>query len=113
MKYAVLIYAEPNAHEACGQEAFESMFQEYMALSADPRSVGNGQLHPVESATTVRVEDGRTLTTDGPFAETKEVLGGYYIIETDNLDQAIEFASRVPAARIQGGSVEIRPMVER
>jgi hypothetical protein len=112
MKYAALIYAEPGAHEEGGQEEFETMFREYMALAADPHCVGNGQLHPVESATTVRVQDGRTLTTDGPFAETKEVLGGYYIFEADNLDQVIELAARIPAARI-GGSVEIRPLVER
>jgi hypothetical protein len=113
MKYAVLIYAEPDAHLAQGEETFQSMFQEYMALVEDPRCLANGQLQPIESATTVRVQDGRTLTTDGPFAETKEVLGGYYIIEAGNLDEAIEFASRVPAARIPGGSIEVRPLMER
>jgi hypothetical protein len=113
MQYAVLIYAEPDAHMAQGEEAFQSMFQEYMALAQDPRCLANGQLQPIETATTVRVKDGRTLTTDGPFAETKEVLGGYYIIDAGNLDEAIEFASRVPAARISGGSIEVRPLVER
>jgi hypothetical protein len=113
MQYAVLIYAEPDAHLAQGDEAFQSMFQEYMALIQDPRVLANGQLQPIETATTVRVQDGRTLTTDGPFAETKEVLGGYYIIDAGNLDEAIEFASRVPAARIPGGSIEVRPLVER
>ena len=113
MKYAVLIYAEPGAHEALGEEGFRSMFQEYMALTEDPRCLANGQLQPVETATTIRVQDGRTLTTDGPFADTKEVLGGYYIIDAANLDEAIEFGSRVPAARIRGGSIEVRPLVER
>jgi hypothetical protein len=113
MQYAVLIYAEPDAHLAQGDEAFQSMFQEYMALIQDPRVLANGQLQPIETATTVRVQDGRTLTTDGPFAETKEVLGGYYIIDAGNLDEAIEFASRVPAARLPGGSIEVRPLVER
>jgi hypothetical protein len=113
MKYAVLIYAEPDAHEAQGKEEFEAMFREYMALTQDPRCVGNGQLQPVETATTVRVQDGRTLTTDGPFADTKEVLGGFYLIDAANLDEAIEFAARVPAARIPGGSIEVRPLVER
>jgi hypothetical protein len=113
MKYAVLIYAEPDAHMAQGEEAFQSMFQEYMALTQDPRCLANGQLQAVDTATTIRVQDGRTLTTDGPFADTKEVLGGYYLIEAANLDEAIEFGSRVPAARIPGGSVEVRPLVER
>ncbi|HJS92846.1 MAG TPA: YciI family protein [Solirubrobacteraceae bacterium] len=113
MQYAVLIYAEPDAHQAQGEEAFQSMFQEYVALTQDPRCLANGQLQPIEAATTVHVHDGRTMTTDGPFAETKEVLGGYYIIDVGNLDEAIEFASRVPAARIPGGSIEVRPLVER
>jgi hypothetical protein len=113
MKYAVLIYAEPDAHLAQGEEAFQTMFQEYMALTQDPRCLANGQLQPVETATTIRVQDGRTLTTDGPFADTKEVLGGYYVIEAANLDEAIEFGARVPAARIPGGSIEVRPLVER
>jgi hypothetical protein len=113
MKYAVLIYAEPSAHEAQGEEEFQSMFQEYMALVQDSRTIANGQLQGVETATTIRTQDGRTVTTDGPFAETKEVLGGFYIIEAANLDEAIEFGSRVPAARIEGGSIEVRPLVER
>ena len=68
-------------------------------------------MQPPETATTVRVQDGRTLTTDGPFAETKEVLGGYCFFEADDLDAAIELAARVPAARM-GGGVEVRPLVE-
>jgi len=68
-------------------------------------------MQPPETATTVRVQDGRTLTTDGPFAETKEVLGGYCFFEADDLDAAIELAARVPAARM-GGAVEVRPLVE-
>ncbi len=88
------------------------MFAEYMALLDDPRWVTSAQLQPVETATTVRVQDGRTLTTDGPFADTKEVFGGYYVFDAENLDQAIELAARIPAARL-GGSVEVRPVVER
>jgi hypothetical protein len=74
--------------------------------------IGGDQLQPSETATTVRVEDGRTLTTDGPFVDTKEVLGGYYLYEADDLDAAIELASRIPAARM-GGAIEVRPVVER
>ena len=71
----------------------------------------SAQLQPIETATTVRVQNGRTLTTDGPFADTKEVFGGFYLIEADDLDQATEIAARIPAARI-GGSVEIRPVID-
>jgi hypothetical protein len=85
---------------------------EYMALMQEPGVFGAEQLQPPESATTVRVEDGRTLTTDGPFADTKEYLGGLYLFEADNLDRALDVAARIPAARM-GGAVEIRPLVER
>jgi hypothetical protein len=73
---------------------------------------GGAQLQPPDTATTVRVQDGRTLTTDGPFAETKEALGGYYMFEADDLDAAIELAARIPAARL-GGAIEVRPLVAR
>ena len=112
MKYALLIYSEPGTHEALPQEEYEAAFGEYIALTSDPRCVTSAQLQPVESATTVRVQDGRTLTTDGPFADTKEVFGGYYVFEADNLDRALELAARIPAARL-GGAVEVRPVVER
>ena len=69
------------------------------------------QLQPADTATTVRVEDGRTLTTDGPFADTKEFLGGFYLLEAENLDHALEVAARIPAARM-GGAIEVRPIVE-
>jgi hypothetical protein len=83
-----------------------------MAISQDPRCLSGAQLQPVETATTVRVQDGRTLTTDGPFADTKEVFGGYFVLESDNLDEALEVAGRIPAARL-GGAVEVRPVVEQ
>jgi hypothetical protein len=111
MKYALLIYSPPGSHEL-PQADSDAVMGEYMALMQDPRCVTSGQLQPVETATTVRVQDGRTLTTDGPFADTKEVFGGYYVFEAGNLDEAIELAGRVPAARL-GGSVEVRPVVER
>ncbi len=112
MKYALLIYAQPGSHEALSKDEYEQALGQYMALQTDPRCVQSGQLQPVSTATTVRVQDGRTLTTDGPFADTKEVFGGYYVFEADNLDEAIELAARAPAARL-GGSVEIRPVVEQ
>jgi len=112
MKYALLIYSKPGSHEVLSEDEYQAMFAEYTALGEDPRSVASGQLQPVETATTVRVQDGRALTTDGPYADTKEVFGGFYVFEADNLDQAIELAARIPAARL-GGAVEVRPLVER
>jgi hypothetical protein len=112
MKYALLIYDKPGSHEALPDQEREAVYGEYFALSADSRCVGGAQLQPVQTATTVRVQEGRTLTTDGPFADTKEVFGGYYVFDVANLDEALELAARIPAARL-GGSVEIRPLVER
>ena len=83
-----------------------------MTLSQAPGVTGGAQLQGPGTATTVRVEDGETLITDGPFVETKEVLGGYYLFEADDLDAAIELAARIPAARM-GGAIEVRPLVER
>ena len=83
-----------------------------MALLTDERVIGGAQLQPAETATTVRVTDGRTLLTDGPFADTKEILGGYFLVEAADLDAALEVAARIPATRL-GGSVEVRPVVER
>jgi len=112
MQYALLIYAKPGSHEELAEEERGAVVGEYMALAGDPRCVTSGQLKPVETATTVRVADGRTLVTDGPFADTKEVFGGYYIFDAASLDEALEIASRVPAARL-GGSVEVRPVMEQ
>ena len=90
----------------------KAVFTEYRALAEDPRARGSAQLQPIETATTVRVQDGKTLTTDGPYADDKEVFGAYYVFEVDNLDEAIELAARIPAARL-GGAIEVRPLVER
>ncbi|HST55508.1 MAG TPA: YciI family protein [Solirubrobacteraceae bacterium] len=83
----------------------------YKAISATPGVSPGMQLQPPETATTVRVQDGRTLTTDGPFVEIKEAIGGYLLFEAEDLDAAIELASRIPAARL-GGAIEVRPIVE-
>jgi hypothetical protein len=112
MKYALLIYSKPGSHEALSEDAYKAALGEYSALSNDSRCLEGAQLQPVETATTVRVHNGQTLTTDGPFAETKEVFGGYYVFEAGDLDEAIDLAARIPAAAI-GGSVEVRPVVER
>ncbi len=112
MKYAMLIHVRPDYIDALAEAEQHAVFAEYMALAEDPRARGGAQLQPIETATTVRVQDGRTLTTDGPFADTKEVFAGYYVFEADNLDEAIELAARIPAARLEG-AVEVRPLVER
>ncbi|MEA2376057.1 MAG: hypothetical protein QOD53_2520 [Thermoleophilaceae bacterium] len=114
MKYILQIYGAQTTPEfdSLSEDELGAVFEEYMAISRAPGVVGGDQLQPAETATTVRVKDGSTLTTDGPFADTKEVLGGYYLLEADDLDAAIELAARIPAARF-GGAVEVRPLVER
>jgi hypothetical protein len=111
MKYALLIYSKPGSHESLPEDEYAAVRQEYMAISDDPKVVAGAQLQPTETATTVRVQDGQTLTTDGPFADTKEVFGGFYLYDAANIDSALEIAGRIPAARL-GGSVEVRPLVE-
>jgi hypothetical protein len=112
MQYALMIYAEPGYDEALPEAEREAMFAEYAALAQDPRCVDAARLHPAEMATCVRVVGDRTLMSDGPFADTKEVLGGFCLIEAVSLDEAIEFATRVPTARL-GGAVEVRPVMQR
>jgi len=110
----LLIYSTEAREEfdALAEEEQNAIFAEYMAIQDEPDVLGGDQLQPTDSATTVRVANGETLTTDGPFSETKEVLGGYYMLEADNLDRALEVAARIPAARM-GGAIEVRPLVER
>jgi hypothetical protein len=112
MKYMALIYADPTGLSSRSVQEREAITQEYFALAQDPRMVHSDQLQPGSTATTVRVRDGETLTTDGPFVETKEELGGYYLFEANDLDEAIEIAARMPASRT-GGAIEVRPVVER
>ena len=114
MQYLLQIYSGDavEAFDRLSEAEQKSVMREYFAISETPGVVGGNQLQPAATATTVRVEDGRTLTTDGPFAETKEALGGYYLLEADDLDAALELAARIPAARM-GGAVEVRPVVER
>jgi hypothetical protein len=111
MQYALMIYADPARQEALSDAERDAMYAEYFALADDARCVGAARLQPVETATCVRVAGGRTLVTDGPFADTKEVLGGFCLVEAANLDEALELAARIPAARL-GGAVEVRPVVQ-
>jgi hypothetical protein len=111
MHYVLLIYFADDEREWPENE-LRALYQEYFRLSDDLRGagklVGSEELAPVSTATTVQVRDGDTIVTDGPFAETKETLGGYYVIEADSLDEAIEWAARIPSAR--NGKIEIRPV---
>ena len=111
MKYALLIYGSDAEWESRSEEERAAIYKEYFAISELPGTYGGAELAAADSATTVRVRNGDTLSTDGPFAETKEVLGGFYLFEAGNLDDAIAVAARIPAAAY--GSVEVRPLVER
>ena len=114
MKYILLIQSGDSRQEfdSLPEDQQNAIFGEYVAIGQAPGVLGGDQLQPAETATTVRVADGKTLTTDGPFVDTKEALGGYFLLEADDIDAAIEIAARVPAARM-GGAVEVRPIVER
>jgi hypothetical protein len=112
MRYAVMIAAPADAADDLSPEEIAGVIRDYQTLLADPRVVIHGQLQPVETATNVRVVDGKTLVTDGPFADTKEVLGGFAVIDAANLDDVLQFAARIPAAS-RCGVVEVRPIVER
>jgi len=110
MQYMLLIYHNEADRFSPSEES--QMMQEYMAFTQDIVKTGKfkagDRLQPTETATTVQVRNGKTVTTDGPFAETKEQLGGYYIVEAQDLDEAISVAARIPGAR--HGSVEVRPI---
>jgi hypothetical protein len=114
MQYLLQIYTgEAMATwERLSEDEKSAVTAEYMSIMRTPGVSAGAQLQPATTATTVRVRDGATLTTDGPFPETKEALGGYYLFEADDLDAAIELASRVPATRM-GGAVEVRPVLVR
>jgi hypothetical protein len=114
MKYLCLIYDSEKQLAGMPKSESDAFMGEYFAFTEGIRQsghyLGGNALQPVESATTVRVRNGKVSTTDGPFAETKEQLGGYYLIEARDLDDAVQVASKIPSARL--GSVEVRPIVE-
>jgi len=112
MQYVLLIYDDPKQWENIAPAQMESIYGEYMAVSQLPNTTGGAQLQPTDTARSVRVKDGEALVTDGPFAETKEALGGFYVIEADSPEEAEQIAARVPSARM-GGTVEVRPVVPR
>ena len=113
MQYALLIYDDDKVWESLSKDEIDGILGEYFAYSDELRSagahVGGEALQGVDTATTVRVRDGEQLITDGPFAETKEQLGGFYVIEADSIDEAIRWAAKIPSARL--GSIEVRPVM--
>jgi hypothetical protein len=117
MKYMLLIHQGDtptpgtDAWERLSQDEQKAVYADYAAINETPGVTTGEWLEPPEAATTVRVQDGKTLTTDGPFVAIKEALGGYLFLEADDLDAAIELASRIPAARM-GGAIEVRPIKE-
>jgi hypothetical protein len=115
MKYMLLIYDNEQAWTRISETEQRKIYGEYMQFTEDIKASRNylagSQLHPVATASSVRVRDGKELITDGPFAETHEQLGGYYLIEAKDLDEATKIAARIPSARY--GTVEVRPLVER
>jgi hypothetical protein len=118
MKYMLLIHQgdtptprSPDEWAKLSEDEQKAVFADYQAINETPGVTPGQQLGEPETATTVRVEDGKTLATDGPFVEIKEAIGGYLLFEADDLDAAIELAARIPAARL-GGAIEVHPIVE-
>jgi hypothetical protein len=114
MKYLCLIYSDESMWPKLPKAEADKMMAEYMAFTDGIKQsghyIGGNRLQPTGSATTVRIRSGKLSTTDGPFAETKEQLGGYYLVEAKDLNEAISVAARIPGARV--GSIEVRPIAE-
>src|SRR5258706_4074800 len=114
MQYALLIYGEEGRWDALADDERGAMYAEYGTLNTELRGQGKlvagEELQSIATATTVQVRDGDAVVSDGPFAETKEALGGFYLIEAESLDEAIEWAGRIPSAR--HGTIEVRPVVD-
>ena len=113
MQYLLLIHADEEIWPSLSEQEQQAIVEEYAAVTAELRDsgayVGSNRLAPTTIASTVRVRDGEQVVTDGPFAETKEQLGGYYLIDAESLDEALEWAAKLPTAR--RGSIEVRPVV--
>jgi hypothetical protein len=114
MRYALLIYSDPATDPGENSQEADALFQAYMSFTEKWTSAGKIQggeaLQGIDTATTVQVRNGDTLTTDGPFAEVKEHLGGFYLVDAENLDEALSIAADIPTA--QNGSIEVRPIME-
>ncbi len=110
MQYMLLVYDDPTQWNVTEDE-MPAIYEEYASVARHKATKHSAQLHGTETAKTVRIKDGETLVTDGPFAETKETLGGYYLVEADSIEEAEALAAKIPSARL-GGSVEVRQVME-
>ncbi len=114
MRYMLLISDDESIYAKMSQQESQKLMEDYGRFTAELKTAGvfkdSARLRPVATATTVRVRSGKTLNTDGPFAETKEQLGGYYMVDVKNLDEAIKWAAKIPSAKL--GCVEVRPIWE-
>ena len=113
MKYAILLYDNPDNWRDVTEAQGRELHDEYMAVVHEPESYGGAQLQPAETAKTLRLRDGELLGTDGPFTETKEVISGFYLVDAESEERALELAQRIPTLSKMGGVIEIRPIVER
>jgi hypothetical protein len=113
VKYALLLYDNPANWENVTDGEMQSLYTEYAAVSAEPEAYGGVQLHPPQTAKTLRMNGGDLLVTDGPFTETKEIISGIYLVEADDEARALELARRIPTLSQMGGVIEVRPIVER
>ncbi len=111
MQYVALIHEDEREWQSLGDEERQAAYARYIELSGDEAVVGGAELQPTSTATTVRVRDGEQLVTDGPYAEVKEALGGYYVFECDSIDEACRLAAKIPAA--ERGAIEVRPVFVR
>jgi hypothetical protein len=115
MKYMLLVYHDEQSWSTIGESERQQIYADYRKLREELQNSGRfvtgSQLQPISTATSVRVRDGKELITDGPFAETHEQLGGYFLVEAENLDEATSIAARIPSAKM--GTIEVRPLVER
>ena len=111
MQYLALIHADQDGWEALGEEERQAITKRYMDFSENEKVVGGAELEDTDAATTVRVRNGERLVTDGPYAEVKEALGGFFILECDSIDEACQLAAAIPAA--ERGAVEVRPVYVR
>jgi hypothetical protein len=113
MKYALLLFDNPANWQNVGEDEMKSLFEEYEAVAREPENYGGAELHPPETAKTLRMQDGSLLVTDGPFTETKEIISGIYLVDADSEERALELAQQIPTLSRMGGVIEVRRIVER
>lgn len=111
MEFVALIHGDENGWEALSEDERRAIYQRYMEFSQHDEVVGGAELQSTDAATTVRVRDGERLVTDGPYAEVKEALGGFYILDCNSIDEACQLAAQIPAA--EDGAIEVRPVYVR